>query len=194
MDNNPRNPARVPGASAAGSHYPASGTGPMPMPETATMPLSVPIPPLAAMSERETEMRPNPYGDKAGELPQRGMLANAYVPFQQPGNKYSQNEGLQKGTLFPGLDLPFKHYTATRNVADTPMGELMALDFAMAELGLYLDTHPEDGEALRQRNAYVKMYKEAQKNYERQYGPITQATVMDGRYTWLHAPWPWEVK
>lgn len=129
-----------------------------------------------------------------GSLPDEGMLANTYVPFQQPGKKYTQNEGIVKGTLFPGLDLPYRNYVATREVANTPMGELMAMDFAIAELGLYLDTHPDDMEALQLHNSYVKMYKEATRNYEQQYGPLTQATVMEGKYSWLKNPWPWDVK
>lgn len=34
-------------------------------------------------------------------------LAMAYVPFQQWGETYGEDEALAKGTLFPPLDLPF---------------------------------------------------------------------------------------
>lgn len=34
-------------------------------------------------------------------------LAMAYVPWQQWGETYSDDEALSKGTLFPQLDLPF---------------------------------------------------------------------------------------
>ena len=212
MENIPMNPSRVPQPSfrniwAEVTPAPVAPVEPrppvVPMPPAETVPMPVIIPPAApatldaivpeaiAVTER---MSSSPYGDKYGELPQRGMLANTYVPYQKPGTQYSQNEGLKKGTLFPGLDLPFKNYVASREVANTPMGELMALGFAMGELGLYLDTHPDDMEALQLRNNYVKMYKEAQKNYEKQYGPISHATAMDGKYTWVQSPWPWEVK
>lgn len=130
---------------------------------------------------------------ETGELPETGMLANTYVPFQKPGPKFTQKEGLQKGTLFPGLDLPYKNYIATREVTNTPMGELMAMNFAIGELGLYLDTHPNDMEALQLHNSYVKMYKEAVRRYEQQYGPLTQASLMEGKYTWLNNPWPWDL-
>lgn len=134
---------------------------------------------------------PTPY--ETGMLPSEGMLANTYVPFQRPGSrKFSEREGLKKGTLFPGLDLPYRNFIATREVANTPMGELMALGFAIGELGLYLDTHPDDREALELHNSYVRMYQEAVQKFEAQYGPIRQATVMEDKYTWLKNPWPWE--
>ena len=34
-------------------------------------------------------------------------LAMAYVPFQQWGETYSDDEALNRGTLFPQLDFPF---------------------------------------------------------------------------------------
>ena len=37
------------------------------------------------------------------------------------------------------------------------LAELMALDFAIDELGLYLDTHPNDSEALELFNSYIKL-------------------------------------
>jgi spore coat protein JB len=66
--------------------------------------------------------------------------------------------------------------------------------FAINELGLYLDTHPEDGEALQQRNSYARMYKDAMQTYEQQNGPLSQNAVMDSKYGWLKSPWPWEAK
>ncbi len=130
-----------------------------------------------------------------GTLPAEGMLANSYVPFQRPGGrKYKQDEGIKKGTLFPGLDLPYRNFIATRDVAGTPLGEIMAMDFAIAELGLYLDTHPTDTEALQLHNSYVRMSDEAKRKYVDMYGPLTQSTVMEGKYTWINNPWPWENK
>ena len=41
-----------------------------------------------------------------GSLP----LASAYVPFQQWKTTYSLDAGLERGTIFPELDLPFDGY------------------------------------------------------------------------------------
>ena len=49
---------------------------------------------------------------------------------------------LARGTLFPGLDLPFMNLVNKPADLSTPLCELMAMDFVIRELNLYLDTHP----------------------------------------------------
>ena len=77
-------------------------------------------------------------------------LAFPYVPVQKNDpERYSQQDALRAGTLFPGLNLPFHAQMKTKFPAvNTALSELMALDFAIDELGLYLTTHPEDTEVL----------------------------------------------
>ena len=45
---------------------------------------------------------------REGRLPAMAPLANPYVPFQLENSpKYEARKGMVRGTLFPGLDLPF---------------------------------------------------------------------------------------
>ena len=134
-------------------------------------------------------------GPRKGTLPGRcAPLAFPYVPVQ--GNdpkRYDQREALQQGTLFPGLDLPFHRELKSRfPAANSQLSELMALDFAIDELGLYLVTHPEDQEVLALYWNYIGMAKEGRAKYEKQHGPLTQTTVSEGGYRWLDDPWPWD--
>ena len=81
-------------------------------------------------------------------MPDCAPLAVPYVPFQQTNaSKYSSQEALSQGTLFPGLNLPFHLKTVGTAVPKTPLTELQALCFVVHELGLYLDTHQDDQEA-----------------------------------------------
>lgn len=41
-------------------------------------------------------------------LPETVVPAMAYVPYQQPGKQYSTEQAIEKGTLFPVLNKPFK--------------------------------------------------------------------------------------
>lgn len=87
-------------------------------------------------------------GCKEGTLPDCAPLAMAYVPMQRSVKPvYSTAEALSRGTLFPGLDLPFMNMVNTGDLTGTPLGEVMALDFVAQELALYLDTHSADEEA-----------------------------------------------
>lgn len=130
-----------------------------------------------------------------GRLPHCAPLANPYVPFQQTGDaKYEARRGLIRGTIFPGLDLPFMGMVNTQEKSDSPMHELQALAFAIQELTLYMDTHREDREALELLRAYQKLYQEGTAQFQSQFGPTNSQEPTEGaRYLWLENPWPWEL-
>ena len=132
--------------------------------------------------------------DMQGTLPACAPLANPYVPFQQKNpKKYEAQKGLVRGTLFPGLDLPFMGKVNPDDLPVTPMHELQAMSFALNELGLYLDTHKEDKEAAEMYQSYSQLYKKALKTYTETYGPLFQWDAADtGSYQWLRDPWPWD--
>lgn len=73
-----------------------------------------------------------------------------------------------------------------------PLVELQALEFVVLELGLYLDTHPDDTEAFELFKQYGAMERAARAEYESRFGPLTKASAATGdRFRWLQEPWPW---
>lgn len=140
--------------------------------------------------------KPNACGAGEGSLPcPCASMAFPYIPMQNPNaERYDQNQALAAGTLFPGLNLPFFRAVKSKmNCPNTALCELMALGFAITELGLYLDTHHDDREALNLYIDYVNLAKEGRKRYEAAYGPLQQTGVTDAGYTWIHDPWPWDL-
>ena len=136
-------------------------------------------------------------GDGCGTLPQCANLVFPYVPFQQTSPKrYNQNDALNNGTLFPGLNLPFHLKVDAANAVSGPLGELQALEFVLLELGLYLDTHPEDSEAFALFQQYAALEKAGREKYESMYGPLCmKAAAMQKSFeSWIRDPWPWEYK
>lgn len=128
-----------------------------------------------------------------GRLPAMAPLANPYVPFQlENPPKYESRKGMVRGTLFPGLDLPFMGMVNKNELAVTPLTELQTMAFAIQELALYLDTHRDDQEALELYRSFQKMYEEGKMTYEKMCGPLTHMSHNDGPYKWLDDPWPWE--
>lgn len=129
-----------------------------------------------------------------GRLPASAPLANPYVPFQiENPPKYEARFGLIRGTMYPGLDLPFQGKVNTRELNVTPMTELQALSFAIQDLALYLDTHRGDQEALDAYRAYQKMYIACREQYLEHHGPMNHMTMDNSEeYRWLDDPWPWE--
>lgn len=129
-----------------------------------------------------------------GRLPALAPLANPYVPFQmEHAPQYEARKGLVRGTMFPGLDLPFMGMVNKNEKNATPLTDLQALGFAVHELALYLDTHRNDQEALALYRNYQRMYRSAAETYQKKYGPLTQMWESDtAHYNWLDDPWPWE--
>ena len=129
-----------------------------------------------------------------GRLPASAPLANPYVPFQMENPpRYEAQRGLIRGTLYPGLDLPFMGRVNNQELQKNCMTDLQALAFAIQELALYLDTHRDDREALELYRTYQQMYKTAKEDFGVNCGPLNHGMVIDGEtYTWLDDPWPWE--
>ena len=63
--------------------------------------------------------------------------------------------------------------------------------FSIIELGLYLDTHPEDEKALCLHRHYTNVLKELMDKYQKVYGPLT-INYPCNKWRWLEMPWPWE--
>lgn len=140
------------------------------------------------MKERSSDKR---CGE--GRLPASAPLANPYVPFQiAPPEKYEGRKGLVRGTLFPGLDLPFMGMVNKNELPVTPLTELQMMAFVIQELALYLDTHRDDLEALELYRNYQSMYTDGKAAYEKMCGPLNHLSVGEGAYKWLDEPWPWE--
>ena len=69
--------------------------------------------------------------------------------------------------------------------------QIRCLDFAINELALYLDTHPDDQRALCLHRKYCKEAKELKDMFQKMYGPLTIYFPCN-KWRWLEEPWPWE--
>ena len=69
--------------------------------------------------------------------------------------------------------------------------EIRCCEFAITELALYLDTHPDDQKALCLHRKYCKQVKELKDKYQKVYGPLI-INYPCNKWRWLEQPWPWE--
>ncbi len=73
--------------------------------------------------------------------------------------------------------------------------EISMVDFAIVELNLYLDTHPDDTDAVAYIKQYITILNRLKEEYAAQYGPLTvcDATFHDCEtWKWARMPLPWE--
>ena len=79
------------------------------------------------------------------------------------------------------------------NAKEKLLADIRALSFALVEVNLFLDSHPEDSEAL----AYFRRVRDELRAltaaYENAHGPLTvMGATAKGSWDWVAAPWPWE--
>lgn len=109
-------------------------------------------------------------------------------------------DGWKKGNLFSNLYEPYKNYKPAKvepnNERDALLYQVMQYKFALVELNLYLDTHPNDMEMVKLYNKYLDIEKKMCEKYESMYGPLTLSSdnLDKNNWTWINSPWPWEVK
>lgn len=74
--------------------------------------------------------------------------------------------------------------------------ELMKYEFSAIDLNLYLDTHPNDAQALNHFNSLTRRIAMIRKTYQRDFGPLLNYGFCPSQYPWrwVNDPWPWEVE
>lgn len=78
-----------------------------------------------------------------------------------------------------------------RSDKEKMLREIMSLDFAINDFALYLDTHPDDMNAIRKHREFAEKYNMMIEEYQRKFGPLTIYFGSDC-WNWIDEPWPWE--
>lgn len=105
-------------------------------------------------------------------------------------------EGFLRGNMFQDEYLPYKNLTYFKlnpcTEKERALYRVMALDFAINDLNLYLDLNPRDEEVFQTFKKYIEEHKKACKDYEKLYGPLKITKTTGSKYNWIDSPWPWD--
>ena len=134
---------------------------------------------------------------------------NPYCPFDKEhmcpdGGNNGNNTGGNGGNCNMGNDCNNGNGTGNNNgntdTGNMNQNELMQyiseLEFALTDLNLYLDTHPDNAEALEMFTKLAATLKSIKADYAKKYAPIC---AMDAKnnvpFEWVSAEykWPWQV-
>lgn len=67
------------------------------------------------------------------------------------------------------------------------------VSFAVVDMTLYLDTHPNDEKGMEYFNHYLDLRRTAMRTYAEKYGPLTIDTACpENHWSWGAQPLPWE--
>ena len=75
--------------------------------------------------------------------------------------------------------------------------KLSELDFLAVDIGLYLNTHPTDSEAIRTYNEVITAADAVRSKYEAVWGPLCsfRSYAEDtSQWQWKNDPWAWEAR
>lgn len=74
------------------------------------------------------------------------------------------------------------------------LNKIRELEFAAVDLNLYLDNFPNNRDALSAYNKYTTQLLSLKKEYEDNYGMLTNFGSSTSKYpwSWINDPWPWE--
>lgn len=110
-----------------------------------------------------------------------GIVHSAMQTFSKV---FPAQAALRSGTLFPELHKPMSCAPVPTGCAESSRHQEMA--FAAWEMRLYLNTHPQDQNALQMYEQICRQMHEA--NYACTFAPCNGS----GRWMWVDDPWPWE--
>lgn len=72
---------------------------------------------------------------------------------------------------------------------------VQVLGLAVFDTMLFLDTHPNNRQALAYFREARRLYSEATEAFERQFGPLRAGSSdAENSWAWVEGPWPWEVE
>ena len=66
----------------------------------------------------------------------------------------------------------------------TLLDRVQMYEFAVIEANLYLDTHPQDQDALKYHDKYANLLEQAKAEYEKQFGALNPMKANNGASCW----------
>ena len=78
---------------------------------------------------------------------------------------------------------------------DELLKKLSELDFIAVDLALFLNTHPENTEAIQAYNQVITAADAVRMKYEEAYGPLCSFRSYasnTNHWEWNNNPWPWQ--
>ena len=106
-------------------------------------------------------------------------------------NKEIYNMNTDYNMMINNLENMTSNNNCNNMTRENMINQIKCYQFAITELALYLDTHPDDEKALCLHRKYARELKDLQDKYQKVYGPLT-INFPCNKWRWLEEPWPWE--
>lgn len=118
------------------------------------------------------------------------------ISFDRNTILYSLDDGFNKGNMFKNEYSKYGNHVYKLKVTtdkDKLLYDIQMYTFALKDIILYLDIHPDDKYILTKYKDYSKELKTLKSKYESIYGPLCSFDANNtDKWTWINNPWPWD--
>lgn len=106
----------------------------------------------------------------------------------------NSKDGFLKGNMFALEFVPYKEYKCQNlkacNEKEAYLFKIMELTFALNDLNLYLDLHPDDQKVYNEFKSYVSELESIENEYAKKYNPLELNQNVGDKDNWLgNDPW-----
>lgn len=78
------------------------------------------------------------------------------------------------------------------NERERLLRKIAEYDFAIVDLHLFMDSHPNDTAAAAKLDEYKMKSKALRSEFEEKFGPLMSNQMDANRWAWISNPWPWD--
>lgn len=124
------------------------------------------------------------------------FFINGEIPVNREEKLVSSELGYLRGNMFLREYVPYKNYQVRKLEAKTNeealLLKLSQMEFALNDLSLYLDLHPNDTAVFNKFREYTNEYKRYLNEFEKTYRPLCLSSINKDSYEYYKNPWPWD--
>ena len=124
------------------------------------------------------------------------FFINGEIPVNREEKLVSSELGYLRGNMFLKEYVPYKNYQVRKLEAKTNEEalflKLSQMEFALNDLSLYLDLHPNDMAVFNKFKEYTSEYKRYLNEFEKNYRPLVLSSINKDSYEYYKNPWPWD--
>ena len=124
------------------------------------------------------------------------FFINGEIPVNREEKLVSSELGYLRGNMFLKEYVPYKNYQVRKLEAKTNeealLLKLSQMEFALNDLSLYLDLHPNDMAVFNKFREYTNEYKRYLHELEKTYRPVCLSSINKDSYEYYKNPWPWD--
>ena len=146
--------------------------------------------------------RTAPYGNQPCGSQNQNRTGQAYGNQSRSGQSCGNQNQNRTGQAYGNQNCSLMERRGAEFSMTIPTGDrrrllsfINEISFAVYETLLYLDTHPDNQEALQYFKKHNQLRNHALKAYENSYGPLVIAVADEScsrSWEWVNQPWPWE--